>query len=180
MGEVDQFFRENLQQITIDSAATAAQAARELQEDIERQIRRNFNNPSEAFLKGVKVYEYENGAYVRLSPLLSVHAEPTKLQGNPNIWILLPDGKRLGFKRMGTSGFSWDFLKSRYGNKLRFVEVSSGHVVLFRSDLGVVPIYKIQNQVTTKQRIDLDGAAEKVAERYGADYSKTGRQVNYE
>ena len=175
MGEVDQFFRENLQQITIDSAATAAQAARELESEIKRQIRRKFNNPSQAFLRGVRVHEFEGGAYVRLSPLLSTHAEPTKQQGNPNLWILLPDGERLGFKRMGTNGFNWDFLKSRYGNKLSFVAVSDGHVVLFCSDSGVVPIYKIQNQVTTKQRIDLDGAAQKVADSYQADYLKDGR-----
>ena len=165
MSDVDRFFDENRKQIALDSAATTAHAARELEKEIKRQIRRNFHNPASAFLRGIKVHEFESGAYVRLSPLLSTHAQPTKQEGNPNLWILLPDGKRLGFKRMGTGGFSWDFLKRRYGNNLRFVAVSDGHVLLLRSDSEVVPIYKIQNQVTTKQRIRFFESAEKIVNR---------------
>jgi hypothetical protein len=178
MNQVNRYFDEEIKAIAVDSRAAATNAARELAEDVQRQIRRNFNNPSAAFSRGVKVHEFKNGSYVRLSPLLSVHAEPTDLQGNPNLWILLPDGVRLGFKRIG-KGFNWDTLKRRYGTKLSFVAVSDGHVVLYRDNGIVSPIYKIQSSVTTKQRIEFYEKAEEIAEREGFDYKRKGRQINF-
>lgn len=178
MNEVNRYFDEETKAIAVDSRAIAASAARELQRDVMRQIRRNFRNPSAAFSRGVKVYEEDNASYVRLSPILSVHAEPTKLQGNPNLWILLPDGVRLGFKRIG-KGFNWDTLKRRYGTKLSFVALGDGHVVLYRYNGVVSPIYKIQSQVQTKQRIEFYEKAEEIAEREGFDYEREGRQIKF-
>jgi hypothetical protein len=146
--------------------------------DVLRQIRRNFRNPSAAFSKGVKIYEFDDSAIVRLSSILSVHAEPTKLQGNPNLWILLPDGAKLGFKRMG-KGFNWSTLKRRFGTRLSFVPVNDGTVVLYRSDQGVKPIYKIQSSVTTKQRIEFYEKAEEIANERGFDIEREGRSVSF-
>jgi hypothetical protein len=174
MAEIDNFFDPQIKAIAVDSRAIARSAARELQADVLRQIRRNFRNPSAAFMRGVKVYEYENASYVRLSPILSVHAEPTKLQGNPNLWILLPDGARLGFKRMG-KGFDWSDLKRRFGTKLSFVSVDDGTVVLFRDHGRVTPIYKIQSAVTTKQRIEFYERAEAIADQRGMSYERTDK-----
>jgi hypothetical protein len=170
MAEIDNFFDPQIKAIAVESTAIARSAARELQADVMRQIRRNFRNPSAAFMRGVKVYEYENASYVRLSPILSVHAEPTKLQGNPNLWILLPDGARLGFKRMG-KGFDWDTLKRRYGSRISIISVDDGFVVLYRDNGTVRPIYKIQSQVQTKQRIDFYEKAQEIADREGFDYN---------
>jgi hypothetical protein len=178
MSQINQFFDQETKAIAVDSRATANRLAVELQQDVFRQIRRNFNNPSAAFSRGVKVYEFENASYVRLSPILSVHAEETKLRGSPNLWILLPDGQRLGFKRIG-KGFSWSDLKRRYGTRLSFVAVDDGHVVLFRSDQGVKPIYKIQSQVTTKQRIEFYEKGEEIAHREGLDYERDGRSAKF-
>jgi hypothetical protein len=173
---IDQFFNDEITAIAVDSRARASRAARQLAEDVQRQIRRNFTNPSAAFSRGVKVDEFDNGSYVRLSPILSVHAEPTRLKGNPNLWILLPDGARLGFKRIG-KGFNWNELKRRYGTRLSFVSVDDGHVVLYRNNGVVSPIYKIQSSVTTKQRIEFYERAEEIAEREGFDYEREGREV---
>jgi hypothetical protein len=179
MSEVDRYFDEQIKAIAVDSRSTASLAARELQEDVYRQIRRNFRNPSAAFMRGVKVEEYETAAYVRLSPILSVHAKPTKLEGSPNLWILLPDGARNGFKRLSKS-FTWDFIKRRYGTRLSFVPHGDGHVVLYRSPNGVVPIYKIQPLVITKQRIEFYEKAKEIAEREGFDYERTGdRKIRF-
>lgn len=165
--EIDRFFNTEIKAIATDSKAIALEAAEELYQEVQRQIRRNFNNPSAAFSKGIKIHEYENAVYVRLSPILTSHASPTNIQGNPNLWILLPPGQQLGFKRMGTGGFSWDTIKRRYGSRLAFVPIGDGHVVLFRSPRGVLPIYKIQSQVTKKQRIKFYEKAEEIAERNG-------------
>ncbi len=178
MNQINKYFNEEIKAIAVDSRATANRLAVELQQDVFRQIRRNFNNPSAAFSRGVKVYEFENASYVKLSPILSVHAEETRLQGSPNLWILLPEGAKLGFKRIG-KGFNWDTLKRRYGTRLSFVPVNDGHVVLYRSDRGVKPIYKIQAAVTTKQRIEFYEKAEEIAEREGLDYEREDRRVKF-
>jgi hypothetical protein len=179
MSQVNQFFDPEIKAIAVDSKAIAFDAALELQADVMRQIRRNFRNPSAAFSRGVKVYEEDNASYVRLSPILSVHAEPTRLQGSPNLWILLPDGAKLGFKRIG-KGFSWNDLKRRYGTRLSFVAVNDGHVVLYRNNGVVSPIYKIQSQVETKQRIEFYEKAQEIADREGFDYERTSnREVKF-
>lgn len=178
MAETDQFFDSEIEAIAVDSRAAASRAARELAEDVQRQIRRNFNSPSAAFSRGVKIYEFDNASYVRLSPILSVHAEPTNLRGSPNLWILLPDGERLGFKRIG-KGFNYADLKRRFGTRLSFVGVDDGTVVLYRSEQGVKPIYKIQSSVTTKQRIEFYEKAEAIAEREGFDYERGDRSVGF-
>lgn len=175
---ISNFFDTELHQLKLDSRVAVRGAARELEADVKRQIRRNFSNPSIAFMHGVKVHDYEDGSYVRLSPILSVHAEPTKIEGNPNLWILLPDGERLGFKRVG-SGFNWTELKRRYGNKLSFAPVANGSVVLYRSSDGVRPIYKIQPSVETRKRIEFYERAEEIAGKYGATSAREGRQINF-
>jgi hypothetical protein len=165
VNDIDRFFDEALRQTKLDSRAFFRGAARELEADIRRQIRRNFSSPSIAFMRGVRVHDYEDGSYVRLSLALSNHAERQEIKGNPNLWILLPEGARLGLKRMG-AGFDWNALKRRYGNNLSFAPVSDGDVVLFRSPRGVVPIYKIQKNVATKQKIEFYEKAEKVITNY--------------
>ena len=172
MSEVDQFFDTEIKAIAFSSKAIARAAAEELYEDVQRQIRRNFRNPSTAFVKGLRIYEFDNASYVRLSPILSSHARSTKLQGSPNIWILLPDGARLGFKRMGTNGFNWNTLRRRYSTRLSFAPVGDGHVVLYRDRGVVLPIYKIQNSIQTKQRIEFFESAEEIGNRYGMEITK--------
>lgn len=163
---VDQFFNDEIKVIATDSKAIANAAAEELYQDVRRQIRQNFRNASTAFSKGLKIYEFDSATYVRLSPILSSHSQSTKLQGKPNLWILLPDGAKLGFKRMG-KGFNWGTLKRRYGSQLSFAPVADGHVVLYRHLGKTIPIYKIQQQIQTKQRIDFYEKAEAIAKQYG-------------
>ena len=159
---IDKFFDEEIKEISVESRAVASRAAYELQADIQRQIRRNFVNPSFAFMRGVRVKEFENASYVRLSPILSSYAhQDTKIEGNPNLWILLPDGARLGFKRIG-KGFNWTTLKQRYGTRLSFVAVDDGTVVLYRFNGAVKPIYKLQQSVNREQKIEFFSAAERV------------------
>ncbi len=162
--QIDGFFDEEINAIAVKSRAIALKAAKELQEDVTRQIRSNFSNATVAFVRGVKVYSFDNAAIVRLSPLLSSFAEPQKIKGNPNLWILLPDGKKLGFKRIG-KGFNWGTLKRRYGTRLRFQKVGGGFVLVFRSSVGVKAIYKLQKSVNREQKIEFFERAEAIASR---------------
>lgn len=164
MSDVDRFFNDEITNIQLESSQAVRQAARELERDIQSQIKNNFSQPSAAFMAGVKVYDFDYASYVRLSPLLSSFAQeasPQKIKGNPNLWILLPSGAKLGFKRLSSS-FSYPDLKRRYGSRLSFIPVSNGHAVLYRQPNGIVtPIYKLQKAVNQTQKIDLYGAAQK-------------------
>ena len=160
--KVSNFFDGEIKAIALESKAIAVKAAKELQEDVIRQIRSNFRNPTAAFSRGIKIYEFDNAAIVRLSPILSSYAEPRKIKGNPYLWILLPNGEKLGFKRIGRD-FNWDTLKRRYGNRLRFVEVSDGFVLLFRHSRGVRAIYKLQKVVNREQKIEFFEKAKEIA-----------------
>ena len=175
---VDKFFNDEVKAIATDSKAIARRAAEKLYDDVRRQIRQNFRNPSSAFEKGLKIYEYDEASYVRLSPILSTHATRSKGRGGdrPSVWILLPDGAKLGFKRMGTRGFNWDTLRRRFGTRLSFAPVGDGHVVLFRDRSGTHPIYKIQASVTTEQRIEFFESAEAIAQEFGL----SNKKINHE
>ena len=164
MSQVDRFFEEELREIGLESREATHKAARELAADITRQIKQKFANPSLAFQRGVKVHEFKSGSYVRLSTILSAHAEEKEIMGNPNLWILLPEGQRRGFKRL-SPGY-WNVLQARYGQNLAIVPVNDGHVVLYRSRSGVVPIYKIQSTVNSKPKIDFYSKAEEIANKY--------------
>ncbi len=164
MGEVDRFFDDEIKAIAVSSKAIASSLAEQLQEDVLRQIRRNFSNPTTAFAKGVKVYHFETASYVRLNPLLSSFAQDVTISGKPKLWILLPDGAKLGFRRIGR-GFNWSDLKRRHGNRLRFVKVTGGSVLLYRTPAGdVKPIYKLQRSVDRKQKIEFFESAERIAQ----------------
>ena len=184
VNDVDKFFDIHSRAIATDSKAIARAAAEELHDDVQRQIRKNFRSRQSAFFKGVKIYEFDEASYVRLSPILSNHTRSTTLAGSPNLWILLPDGARLGFKRI-SKGFNWDTLRRRYGTRISFAPVGDGHVVLYRDRGSVYPIYKIQNSVQTKQRIEFYEKAEEIANRYGMttvnDPEKSkGRGIGFE
>ena len=162
MLSVERFFNDEIRTIQLESKEAVRQAARELEADVKRQIKRNFINPSTAFVAGVKVYDFDNASYVRLSPLLSSFAQPTQIKGNPNLWILLPQGARLGFKRLSSS-FNYADLKRRYGSRLSFIPLNNGHAVLYRQPNGVaVPIYKLQQSVEQTKKINFYEAAEKI------------------
>ena len=166
MSEVDRFFDRELREVSLESRGATHQAARELAADISRQIKQKFTNPSLAFQRGVKVHQFKNGSYVRLSPILAAHAETKEIRSNSsNLWILLPEGQKRGFKRI-SPGY-WNILQSRHGRNLSIVPVSDGHVVLYKSSSGVVPVYKIQQTVATKQSIDFYGKAQEIAKKYG-------------
>ena len=163
MSEVNRYFDQEIKAIAVDSNAIACKLAYKLQADTLNQIKQAFGNVSAAFMKGVKVYQFENAAIVRLSPLLSSFAQPQKIHGNPKLWIRLPDAERLGLGRMGQA-FNWTDLKRRLGTQLSFVKVNDGTVVLLRTRQGeIMPIYKIQTAVDREQKIEFLESSERIA-----------------
>lgn len=167
VNEIDRFWREEEKILKLNSRAATKEAARLLEAEVKRQIKTSFSNPSKAFINGVKVYDFDNSSIVRLSPILSAHAEAKTIKSDKYLWILLPDGARNGFRRI-SPGFNWTTIKRRYGTRLSIVAVDNGHVVLFRQSSGqIVPIYKLQPSVNQSQKIEFYEAATKIADRYG-------------
>ena len=174
MSKIDQFFDTAIADAETDSRSVTALAARELQRDVWRQIRRNFNNPSAAFMAGVKAYDFDTSSVVRLSNPLSSFADDIETTaGKPNLWILLPNGARLGLPRMG-KGFGWQDLKRKYGSNLSFAPVDDGTVVLLRDRRSgrIMPIYKIVDRVSSPKKIEFIEAAQKIVERLGLEIEK--------
>ena len=160
------FFEREIAAISRDSRDRSHNAASELERELRRQLRRSFGSSNAAFNGGIKLYQFDSASYVRLDPLLSQHAKPQKISGSPKLWILLPDGARLGFKRIGKD-FSWRNLQRRYSTNLSFVPVADGHVVLFRWRGKTSAIYKIQAQTQTSRRLKFEESAQVVGKKYG-------------
>jgi|GEM_PF-5615293 len=155
--ESESFFRDELATLYAESQEAVQSAADELRGELRREFARKLNISSEAVERGIKVYHFERASYVRLNPFLASFAQRLSIRGNPNLWILLPDGKRLGFKRIDKKN-SWRHLKAKYGSKLRF----SHNVLIYRhTDNRNYAIYKLEKVRNTKKVIDLEELANK-------------------
>lgn len=155
MSEADRFFENELYTLRLESQEAVRSAADELRANLQKEFRSKVGWQPQSLARGIKVYHFENASYVRLNPALSSYAQRVSIRGNPNLWILLPDGERLGFKRIG-EGNGWRELKARWGSRIFF----HNEVVIFRHQTGRnFAIYKLQKQVDTQLRVDLNKLA---------------------
>ena len=160
MSEADRFFENELYTLRLESQEAVRSAADELKANLQKEFRSKIGWRSQNLTRGIKVYHFENASYVRLNPVLSSYAQRISIRGNPNLWILLPDGERLGFKRIGR-GNGWRNLKARWGSRIFF----HNDVVIFRHHSGRnYAIYKLQKQVERKQLINLEKLSEEIIE----------------
>ncbi len=156
MSEVDNFFNTELDTLRLESMEAVRSAADSLRLKLHQEFQQKLGWQSANINRGIKVYHYETASYVRLNPVLSSHAQRVSISGNPNLWILLPDGERLGFKRIG-QGNSWRDLKAKWGSRI-FLH---NEVVVFRDRSGRnYAIYKLQKRVNTRPVINLQKLAE--------------------
>ncbi len=173
MSEVDNFFETELDTLRLESVEAVRSAAENLQAKLQDEFRTKTGWQAQSLARGIKVYHFDNASYVRLNPVLSGQAQRVIIRGNPNLWLLLPDGERLGFKRIGSNNSSlgarsladgtsagshrWRDLKAKYGSRIFF----HNDLVIFRHQSGRnYSIYKLQKQVETKPRINLQKLAE--------------------
>ena len=158
MSEVDNFFETELNTLRLESVEAVRSAADSLRLKLHQEFQQKLGWQSSNLNRGIKVYHFETASYVRLNPTLSSFAERISIRGNPNLWILLPDGERLGFKRIGQSN-SWRDLKAKWGSRIFF----HNDVVIFRDLNGRnYAVYKLQRQVESRPRIDLNKLAHEV------------------
>ena len=160
MVELDNFFNTELETLRLESQEAVRSAADSLRLKLHQEFKQKLGWRSPNLNQGIKVYHLEAASYVRLNPVLSSFAERVRIRGNPDLWILLPDGERLGFKRIG-QGNSWRDLKAKWGSRIFF----HNNVVIFCAQNGRnYAIYKLQKQVESRPRIDLDKLAHQAIE----------------
>lgn len=143
-------------------------AAQQLKRDVEAQVNRVFKVKNPSFGE-VRVYEFPGrggrpgAVYVRINPLLSSFAQPSRVTGKPNLIILLPGGKKLGFKRVSDS-YPWEAVVKKAGrNNLFSVDSPQGPVIVYRGRDGKnTAIYALRKAVESP-KIDFFGPAEKIA-----------------
>lgn len=139
-------------------------------QDLRNQVNRNFDVKHRFFLSGVRVATYQHdgdqcSAEVFLSPVLASHASTSTIEGDPYLWVLLPEGEASGFKRIGPGNtWTWNALKATYRGRIRTQRMKDGFLVLIRTGRQEVPIYAVKRQIETKQRIDFEAAIRKGAE----------------
>lgn len=141
-------------------------AARTLQREAEAQIRRNFKPKSKTrgSFGSAKVVDLTNSSRISLKPkYLEAFAEGKTIRGKPTLIILLPDGERLGFKRISRSN-SWASVWERIHTKARLVGVGDGLVVVYQHRGKNYAIYKFQKQTTAPKLISLEAKARAIAE----------------
>lgn len=167
------FFEREAQRLEKVGKGAAAQAALLLRSQTASQVRRAMDAK---LVGGISVYHFpprngQSASVVRLSPPLSAAAVSSKIQGDPYLWILLPDGKKLGFKRISNSN-TWISLKRKYGDKLS-MRKSNGGVNVYYSYRGrSYAVYKLSPQVNSPQKIEFLETAENIAKKLGIDYVK--------
>jgi hypothetical protein len=159
-------FDDEARHLEAASRAAIRSAARKLHQEAEAQIRRNFKPKSKT--KGsfgsVKVYDLPTSSRVSLKPgYLEAFAEGKTIRGKPTLIILLPDGKRLGFKRISRSN-TWSSVWQRIHTKARLVGMGDGLVVLYQHRGKNYAIYKFQKQTQTPKLISLQAKASAIAE----------------
>lgn len=137
-------------------------AARLLVKDLSRQTRQNLG-PTLA--RGYRAYDIDGGAIVSMGRIQSAFARPggTQIKGDPNLWILTDEGKRLGFKRIGKR-FTWPSLQRKHGSN---IFIQNGQV-LYKYQGRLVAVYTIRRSVKLPQKIDLEGAADRAFRQAGS------------
>lgn len=93
--------------------------------------------------------------------------------GKTRIIILLPQGKQLGFPRVGNQ---WNVIYAKYKTKFKIVRTGNGFVVLFNVNGKLIPVYKIQ-RITVK-KVPLRQISNTLASQVPEKISK--KRNNYE
>ncbi|NJK40568.1 MAG: hypothetical protein HC934_02895 [Acaryochloridaceae cyanobacterium SU_2_1] len=162
------FFRAEIKNIDAASSSAIKIAASALQRETRKQLRANFKKgpgSSGSFHRAVKIKNLPSkaglgpAAYVSLGvPFMRIFEEGGTVRGRSgNLIILLPEGERMGFRRI-TKGNPWPRVWQRISKAAFVMAKSDGSLVLYRG----VPIYKIQLQVQLPKKISFYKLAEEI------------------
>lgn len=159
-------FGDEAEKLRVAANRSIRASARRLKRTAEAEIRNNFKPAkNKGSFGSVKVYDLPNSSRISLRPgYLEAFEEGKTIRGKPTLIILLPDGERLGFKRIGKSN-SWASVWQRIHKKARLVGVGDGLVVVYQHRGKSYAIYKFQKQTTAPKLISLRAKAKAIADK---------------
>jgi hypothetical protein len=166
---INAFFKAQVKNLETATAIGIKTTATKLKNETKKQLRQQFNVRNSSFAKSVKVYNLSaRGAlgpasYVRLGiPWIGIFEEGGEVTGKSNLLILLPEGAKLGFKRIkpGQWGAFWERNRANLFTK----KVSDGTIVYFKKEEKVYPIYKFQKSVNLRKRLSFYETAEALSD----------------
>jgi len=169
----DEFFKAEIRNLEAATKSAVFAGAEALKAETLKELAANFNTPkggNRGFKKAVKAHKLpEKGvmgpvSFVRLGvPFMGIFQTGGTITGKSNLIVLLPDGQRLGFKRI-TAGNPWPRVWDKIKKDARLIKTPSGTVVTFKKQNGaVVPIYKIVKSVTVPKKLNFLENAEKIS-----------------
>jgi hypothetical protein len=164
---INVFFKAEVKNLETATAIGIKTTATKLANETKKQLRKFKIKNNSNFAKSVKVYNLgAKGAlgpasFVRLGiPWINIFQEGGTVTGKANLLILLPEGEKLGLKRIkpGQWGKFWDSNKKNLFTR----KVPDGVIVFLKKDGAVYPIYKFQKSVTIPKKLDFYETAEKL------------------
>ncbi|MGL5805953.1 MAG: DUF6441 family protein [Xenococcaceae cyanobacterium] len=168
-----EFFNAEIKNLDAASRAVMKTTARALKREVSKQLRKfkRGEGSNGTFQKAIKLYDLPPrnalgpASYVRLGvPFIGVFEEGATVTGQPNLIILLPEGAKLGFKRI-SKGNQWRQVWGRIENKSRLVKVNDGTIVVFEHQGRSLPIYKFQSApIKLPKKLSFYDTAEKLAD----------------
>jgi hypothetical protein len=166
---IKQYFAAQVKNLETATAIAIKTTAQKLGAETKRQLRTFKRGPgaSGGFQKAVKVYNLpQSGArgpasYVRLGvPWIGIFQEGGTVTGN--LIILLPEGAKLGFKRIKKG--AWDLFVRQQGANIVPKKVGTAVIIFFKKNKSLVPIYKIQKSVRLPKKLTFYENAEVLAD----------------
>lgn len=172
---VDQFFRSEVKNLESATATATAVAARALKRETLKELKRNFKpgtRSNGSFFKAVRVRDLPTdlnrglgpASIVRLGvPWVGIFQDGGTVRGNDTLILLLPEGEKLGFKRI-TKGNPWSEVMARWGKHLFPVKVADGVVIGYTNPRTgkKTAVYKFQRQVQLTKRLSFLEMAEEI------------------
>lgn len=159
-------FGDEAEKLAHQASMSIRESARSLARVAKSEIRSGFKSKkNKGSFGSVKIHDLPNSSRVSLRPgYLEAFEEGKTIRGKPTLIILLPDGERLGFKRISKSN-SWASVWQRIHKKARLVGVGDGLVVIYEHRGRSYAIYKFQKQTTAPKLISLRAKAKAIADK---------------
>jgi hypothetical protein len=154
------FFRQKEKDLTAATLAAYKVGAEKLKKDTMQELRQNFKKSrnSAGFFKAVSAkagLSQRGNPYARVSmkiKFMEIFQTGGTIKGNPWLIILLPDGAKLGFKRI-TKGNPWKSVWESIKSRASLIKVADGILIAYKKNRTKILIYKLQKSVTVSKKL---------------------------
>ncbi|MFM6134020.1 MAG: DUF6441 family protein [Sphaerospermopsis kisseleviana] len=177
------FFAAEIKDLQTATRAVIKASARQFKQEIQKQVRTNFKRgtfSNGSFFKAFKIYDLNAdvvrgpASYVRAGvPFLHIFTTFNTITAKgDNLAILLPEGEKIGFRRI-SKGNTWTRVFSQYGKYMRIFNTKGGGK-LIAYDYGgkLTPVYLLIKRVRLRKRLDFWETAQTIANQIPNEINK--------